>query len=67
MNLHEYQAKDLLVKYGVPVQRGVVATTVEEALAAYESLQQSTGTILCVVKAKIHAGGGGNGGGVKLA
>ena len=67
MNLHEYQAKDLLVKYGVPVQRGVVATTVEEALAAYETLKQTTGTKWCVVKAQIHAGGRGKGGGVKLA
>ncbi len=67
MNLHEYQAKELLSSYGVPTQRGIVATTVEEALAAYETLKATTGTKWCVVKAQIHAGGRGKGGGVKLA
>lgn len=67
MNLHEYQAKELLQRYGVPVQRGVVATTVEEAVEAYAKLQAETGTKWCVVKAQIHAGGRGKGGGVKLA
>ena len=67
MNLHEYQAKELLQSYGVPVQRGIVATNVEEALTAYEQLKETTGTKWCVVKAQIHAGGRGKGGGVKLA
>lgn len=67
MNLHEYQAKELLASYGVAIQRGIVATTVDEAAAAYEKLQADTGTQWCVVKAQIHAGGRGKGGGVKLA
>lgn len=67
MNLHEYQAKELLQSYGVPVQRGLVATNVSEALTAYEQLKETTGTKWCVVKAQIHAGGRGKGGGVKLA
>lgn len=67
MNLHEYQAKELLASYGVAIQRGIVATTVDEAAVAYEKLQADTGTQWCVVKAQIHAGGRGKGGGVKLA
>lgn len=67
MNLHEYQGKELLSSYGVAVQRGILAHTVEEAVAAYEQLQAETGTKFCVVKAQIHAGGRGKGGGVKLA
>lgn len=67
MNLHEYQAKELLQSFGVPVQRGVLAHNVEEALVAYEKLKETTGTKWCVVKAQIHAGGRGKGGGVKLA
>ena len=63
MNIHEYQAKDLLRKYGVPVLNGKVATTPEEAEAAAQEL----GGTLCVVKAQIHAGGRGKAGGVKLA
>ena len=66
MNLHEYQGKDLLASYGVAIQRGHVATTVAEAEAAYKQLQSETGTRFCVVKAQIHAGGRGKGGGVKL-
>ncbi len=62
MKIHEYQAKDLLAQYGVPVQRGQVARTVEEAEAA---ARQLGGPV--VVKAQIHAGGRGKGGGVKLA
>ena len=46
MNLHEYQGKDLLASYGVAIQRGYVASTVEEAVAAYEKLQEETGSIL---------------------
>ena len=66
MKVHEYQAKDILAKYGVAVQRGVVAETVEEAVAAAERMA-AEGVSLFVVKAQIHAGGRGKGGGVKLA
>ncbi|MFN7921952.1 MAG: ADP-forming succinate--CoA ligase subunit beta [Bryobacteraceae bacterium] len=62
MKIHEYQAKDLLAKYGVPVPRGKVAFTVEEAVAAAKEMGGPV-----VVKAQIHAGGRGKGGGVKLA
>lgn len=66
MKVHEYQAKEILDNYGVAVQRGVVADTVEEAIAAAESMA-ADGVSLFVVKAQIHAGGRGKGGGVKLA
>jgi succinyl-CoA synthetase beta subunit len=62
MKIHEYQAKALLAQYGVPVPRGKVAFTVDEAAAAAEELGGSV-----VVKAQIHAGGRGKGGGVKVA
>jgi len=67
MNLHEYQGKELLASFGVSVQRGIVAKTSTEALAAAKELTESTGTSMHVVKAQIHAGGRGKGGGVKLA
>ncbi|MEM9547440.1 MAG: ADP-forming succinate--CoA ligase subunit beta [Bacteroidota bacterium] len=67
MNLHEYQGKELLASYGVAIQRGKLAHTVEEAVQAFKDLQEETGTEMCVVKAQIHAGGRGKGGGVKLA
>jgi succinyl-CoA synthetase beta subunit len=67
MNLHEYQGKELLKGYGVDVQNGLVAQSVDEAVAAFEQLKQTTGTEFAVVKAQIHAGGRGKGGGVKLA
>ena len=67
MNLHEYQGKEILSGFGVRVQRGVVATTAEEAVKAAEKLTQDTGTQWYVVKSQIHAGGRGKGGGVKLA
>ncbi len=67
MNLHEYQGKEILSKYGVRVQRGIVATTPEEAVEAAKKLTEETGTGWHVVKAQIHAGGRGKGGGVKLA
>ena len=67
MNLHEYQGKDILAQFGVAVQRGQVATTPEEAVAAAKALTESTGTSWHVIKAQIHAGGRGKGGGVKLA
>ena len=63
MKIHEYQGKELLKKYGVPVPRGIVAHTAEEAYNAAKEL----GTDVVVVKAQIHAGGRGKGGGVKLA
>ena len=62
MKIHEYQAKAILAKYGVPVPRGEVAFTVEEAEAAAKKIGGSV-----VVKAQIHAGGRGKGGGVKVA
>ena len=67
MNLHEYQGKELLKQYGVAIQEGKVAESVEEAMAAYKAIQEETGTEAAVVKAQIHAGGRGKGGGVKLA
>jgi len=67
MNLHEYQGKELLASYGVAIQRGKIAYTVEEAVQAFKDIQEETGTEMCVVKAQIHAGGRGKGGGVKLA
>jgi succinyl-CoA synthetase beta subunit len=67
MNLHEYQGKEILAGFGVAVQRGLVATTPEEAVEAGRKLTEQTGTSWHVVKAQIHAGGRGKGGGVKLA
>src|SRR5918994_4957009 len=63
MNIHEFQAKEILKRYGVPVPEGEVAATPEQAKAAATKLGGGT----CVVKAQIHAGGRGKGGGVKLA
>ncbi len=63
MKIHEYQGKELLQKYGVPVPRNIVARTPEEA----EQAARALGTDVVVVKAQIHAGGRGKGGGVKLA
>ena len=62
MNIHEYQAKAVLRKFGVPTSQGIVAFTAEEAETAAKSLDCS----LFVVKAQIHAGGRGKAGGVKL-
>jgi succinyl-CoA synthetase beta subunit len=61
MNIHEYQAKDLLKKYGVAVQGGIVADTPDRAVAAAKELQAETGTKWFVVKSQIHAGGRGKG------
>ncbi|MCE7996003.1 MAG: ADP-forming succinate--CoA ligase subunit beta [Roseivirga sp.] len=61
MNIHEYQAKELLKKHGVKIQEGMVADTAEGALEAAKSLNASTGTSWYVVKAQIHAGGRGKG------
>lgn len=67
MNLHEYQSKSILKQYGVAVPEGTLAYTEEEAVKAAEYLQGSTGTDKFVVKAQVHAGGRGKGGGVKVA
>jgi succinyl-CoA synthetase beta subunit len=67
MNLHEYQGKEILSSFGVRIQRGIVASTPAEALTAAQKLTEDTGTGWHVIKAQIHAGGRGKGGGVKLA
>jgi succinyl-CoA synthetase beta subunit len=61
MNLHEYQAKELLKKYGVPVQEGMAASTPHEAEEAYRQIKTNYGSPFAVVKAQIHAGGRGKG------
>src|SRR5436853_7768304 len=66
MKIHEYQAKAILKKYGVSVPRGSMATSRDEAESIAKELFDSGGSGV-VVKAQIHAGGGGKGGGVKLA
>jgi succinyl-CoA synthetase beta subunit len=67
MNLHEYQAKQILSSFGVPVPKGIMAETIEQAVDAAKEIQKLSGSQFCVVKAQIHAGGRGKGGGVKLA
>ncbi len=67
MNLHEYQGKEILSSFGVRIQRGIVAQNANEAVAAAKQLTAETGTGWHVIKAQIHAGGRGKGGGVKLA
>ncbi|MCH2193698.1 ADP-forming succinate--CoA ligase subunit beta [Kordia sp.] len=67
MNLHEYQGKEILASFGVRVQRGKVASTPAEAVEAAKQLTEETGTGWHVIKAQVHAGGRGKGGGVKLA
>ena len=67
MNLHEYQGKELLKSYGVSIQDGIIATSVDDVPAAYDALYTKTSNPVCIVKAQIHAGGRGKGGGVKLA
>jgi succinyl-CoA synthetase beta subunit len=61
MNIHEYQAKDILKKFGVAVQRGLVADTPDKALAAAKEIQSETGSKWFVIKSQIHAGGRGKG------
>ena len=61
MNIHEYQAKEILARYGVTIQRGKVASTVDEAVAAAHAIQKETGSEWFVIKAQIHAGGRGKG------
>lgn len=67
MDLHEYQGKELLKQFGVRIQEGILAHTPEEALAAAKELKIKYNSDWCVVKAQVHAGGRGKGGGVKLA
>ena len=67
MKIHEYQGKQLFQKYGVPVPIGIPAMSAEDAIAAIPKVQQQAGTDVVVVKAQIHAGGRGKGGGVKVA
>ena len=67
MNLHEYQGKELLKSFGVAIQEGIVASTVEEAVEAYNKISEQSGSKFAIIKAQIHAGGRGKGGGVKLA
>jgi succinyl-CoA synthetase beta subunit len=66
MKIHEYQAKEIFARYGVPVPRGILALTPDQAVDAAERLAQETGSPVVVVKAQIHAGGRGKGGGVKV-
>ncbi len=67
MNLHEYQGKEILKSFGVTVQEGIIAETVEQAVKAAEELKAKTNTPIWIVKAQIHAGGRGKGGGIKIA
>ena len=67
MNLHEYQAKELLNTYGVPIQRGYALSDIKDLDYISNKLSAETGTKFFVVKAQIHAGGRGKGGGVKVA
>lgn len=67
MNLHEYQAKDLMKKYGAKIQEGIMVESAEDAVTAAKKLTEETGTGWYVIKAQVHAGGRGKGGGVKLA
>src|SRR5580704_9381396 len=67
MKIHEYQGKQLFAKYGVPIPKGYPAFTVDEAEAAAKRLIDETKSDVVVVKAQIHAGGRGKGGGVKVA
>lgn len=67
MNIHEYQAKKILRGYGVNIQEGIVADTPAKAVEAAKKLTEETGTKVWVIKAQVHAGGRGKGGGIKLA
>jgi len=66
MKIHEYQARELLAKFGIPVPPSILVENGDDAAKAYESLKAQYGANLCVVKAQVHAGGRGKGGGVKL-
>ncbi|MGB0884917.1 MAG: ADP-forming succinate--CoA ligase subunit beta [Chitinophagales bacterium] len=67
MNLHEYQAKELMKKHGAKIQEGIMVETADDAVVAAKKLTEETGTGWHVIKAQVHAGGRGKGGGVKLA
>ncbi|MCZ2442643.1 MAG: ADP-forming succinate--CoA ligase subunit beta [Flavobacteriales bacterium] len=67
MNIHEYQAKEVLKRYGVAIQEGILAETPEQAVEAAKKMTEQTGTQWWVIKAQVHAGGRGKGGGIKLA
>jgi len=67
MNLHEYQGKEILNSFGVTIQRGIVASNPEDAVIAAQKLSRDTGTSWFVIKAQVHAGGRGKGGGIKIA
>ncbi len=67
MNLHEYQGKELLKQYGVKIQEGYLATTTEEAVKSARMVKDNYQSDWCVIKAQVHAGGRGKGGGIKLA
>ena len=67
MNIHEYQAKGILKKFEVTIQEGIAVDTSQDAISAARELTRTTGTKWWVIKAQIHAGGRGKGGGVKLA
>lgn len=67
MNIHEYQAKETLKSFGVAIQEGILAESPEQAVEAAQELSRQTGTEWWVIKAQVHAGGRGKGGGVKLA
>jgi len=66
MKVHEYQARELLAQFGIPVPPAIVVDTADEAAKAYETLAKEHSAALAVVKAQVHAGGRGKGGGVKL-
>ena len=67
MNLHEYQGKEILNSFGVNIQRGIVSSSSDDAVIAAKKLASETGTDWFVIKAQVHAGGRGKGGGVKVA
>jgi succinyl-CoA synthetase beta subunit len=67
MNIHEYQGQEILKRYGVRVSEGIVADSSDKAVSAAKQLKRTTGTDKWVIKAQIHAGGRGKGGGVKVA
>ncbi|MCC7464830.1 MAG: acetate--CoA ligase family protein, partial [Saprospiraceae bacterium] len=67
MNLHEYQGKELLKSYGVKIQEGMVANNAAEAVEAAKKMKELYNSDFTVIKAQVHAGGRGKGGGVKLA
>jgi succinyl-CoA synthetase beta subunit len=67
MNIHEYQGKSILKSFGVAIQEGIVAETPEQAVAAAKQVMETYKCDGVVVKAQVHAGGRGKGGGVKFA